>query len=142
MIFIILRIPNSRTSYQTIYFVSFFLNLKSEEYHSIDVPLNQNYLKNLSKTPLPDCVSEILGFGPNFNFPNLKIPYRQLVVNLENSLSRLDVDSKTLARNDVCNILRNFERRLRKLSRYEIGLQGKLKRTITSLKSNPYLLEF
>lgn len=104
---------------------------------------NENWVKNLTGTTIPQQSLNVLSLGQKFNLPtsNEKIPVRDIISNLEPTIQRLETPTdRTEMRNKLCNILTNHKKMRTKKSTFECILKHQVKETKTFLKEHPEIL--
>lgn len=76
----------------------------------------KKWLDNLTNIPLPIEVEEILQLGPKFNLynPKQRIPLEKIIINIENSITSLDITSQNNIRSKINNTLTNFTKKNKK----------------------------
>ena len=80
--------------------------------NTVNIPVEDTWLENISNTPLPNYVKDILSLGPDFSMPideSRGIPIPNIIANIETSINNLSTDKKDEIRATCCNIITNYK---------------------------------
>jgi len=110
---------------------------------------HNDWIENLSNTPIPDDIKTVLQYGPNFALPvtNTKmLPINDYIASIETSIYNKTNLEKTVIRNNVTNLISNHVNKIQnnaissKINSTQKHILKKLNKTKEFIKLNPQII--
>lgn len=108
---------------------------------------NNNYIENLSNTPIPNFATQILSLGPKFSLPlesHKQLPVHDIIASVETALREQPTEIANDVRAKVTSTINNHKNRMKsrknEISYRNTQLLDNSRKTKTFLKDNPHLI--
>lgn len=107
-----------------------------------NIPINQKWIENLSRTVIPNEVQDVLALGPNYAPHTNVIPTYDIIASIETGLKGIEKNNADNIRANVSNAIKNIvnKNKNKKPPQHTQDLNKKIKLTREFLKKNEDLI--